>query len=438
MEERDGIVRVRHQTPNNWSGEARLIVEVPADARVRIERVGGNFEVSDLGAAVTASSINGNARLNDFAAAFTAETIHGNLNANDVGGDLRVGKVGGSARISDVEGACRLEKVGGNVTLGDVAGHCELGGVGGNLKLTDVDGHVLATVHGGAKVNDISGHCKLERVGGNLQLADVDGMVEATVQGSARVADIDGFCKLERVGGNLELADVNGAVEAAVGGSATLTLDIQHSQQIHVQAGGNINAHINTDDAEFVLQSGGATTVSGLPNGSGVTIDEPYSFTVGDGSARIELTAGGNVTVTGDKSVNFTFDFDWGDRNFMRSGGFDFTDFGNLGDKISREVQQRVREALGRSEQKMDEAMRKAEARAERAARRASGHDRRYRQPPTPPTPSIPPTPPSPSRPTTEPVSDEERRLVMEMAQEGKITKEEAARLLAALNKSAS
>ena len=109
-------------------------------------------------------------------------------------------------------------------------------------------------------------------------------------------------------------------------------------------------------------------------------------------------------------------------------------EFGNLGRDIARQVQEKV--------------ARKMREMGKRTAKVEWGEGKSWNfnfgdvaAPPKPPAPPAPPTPPAWSAPfdpveevaTGEPVSDEERGLVLRMLEEGKISAAEAATLLEAL-----
>ncbi len=72
-------------------------------------------------------------------------------------------------------------------------------------------------------------------------------------------------------------------------------------------------------------------------------------------------------------------------------------------------------------QRKLEAAQRRAERKA-RAAERAARDRRRRPEPPE-----------GPIKPRSEPVSDEERMMILQMLEQGKVTPEEAEQLLAAL-----
>jgi hypothetical protein len=108
------------------------------------------------------------------------------------------------------------------------------------------------------------------------------------------------------------------------------------------------------------------------------------------------------------------------------------------GEEMSQRIQERVTGALRRAEEKLAEAMRKMEVRTQESDRRMADAESRRRKgyawqtpPPVPAAPPVPPSPPSPKRPQA---TDEERMIILRMVEQGKISVEQAEKLLASLN----
>jgi hypothetical protein len=152
-------------------------------------------------------------------------------------------------------------------------------------------------------------------------------------------------------------------------------------------------------------------------------------LTLGDGSAKITLSAGGDVRVTNKADAGESAE------EFGNFAGLNF-DWSGFGEMISRKVERatgqaarRAEEAARRAEKLAGEAARRAERHAERHARRWKGNvgvgrwnwDFNSQNIPTPPSPP------------SEPVAEEERMAILKMLQEKKITAEQAEQLLNAL-----
>lgn len=162
-----------------------------------------------------------------------------------------------------------------------------------------------------------------------------------------------------------------------------------------------------------------------------------HDFTLGEGGAAVEVRAGGDITLT-DRPAEpepIAEELDrredaWVAARDRRghpswSGGFGFDRTSAWADMISR----RAQEAARRAEQRVHRSMRRTEeqirAAAERDMRRVD-MQAGFGHPFQPPAPPPPPPPPSP-------VTEQERLVVLQMLQDGKITVEQAEMLLAAL-----
>jgi hypothetical protein len=165
-------------------------------------------------------------------------------------------------------------------------------------------------------------------------------------------------------------------------------------------------------------------------------------FTLGSGAAKINLTAGSEVIVTSrDDEWQSVADFD----PLGREGPFSPGEFPGISadvqEKISRRIEEATRRAMKASvraqeqseriQSRVDSAMRRAEEKM-RSAERRTAHmgisvGRWGINLDGAPRPPVPPVPPS------DPVSDQERLVILKMLQEKKISLQEAEKLLAAL-----
>ena len=147
--------------------------------------------------------------------------------------------------------------------------------------------------------------------------------------------------------------------------------------------------------------------------------------TLGDGSAKINLNAGGEIRVSNRTDAGNSVD------EFGNFAGLNF-DWSGFGERISRQVEQATTRAAKRAE----EAARRAERLAERHARHGKHGlivgrwNWDLKGGPKPPAPPAPPA--LPARPS-EPVTEGERMAILKMLADKKITAEQAEQLLAAL-----
>jgi len=195
------------------------------------------------------------------------------------------------------------------------------------------------------------------------------------------------------------------------------------------------------------------------------------NLTLGTGEATLQLHGGGDIRLIGPKEgtaederagrgfagENFGADFEFQATDFAqqvvsqverqmeqlaRHLDQRLAHFGN-DEEFAGRVQEKVQNAMRRAEEKMGEVMRHTEERMRAAEARAAHKSEAQRQqpqwrpgqPPQPPHAGrpVPPQPPVPPQAPVSPVDDEERRTILRMVSEGKITVEQADQLLAAL-----
>jgi hypothetical protein len=347
---------------------------------------------------------------------------------------LRIDEVGGDVRITRIRGEVRGQSIGGSVRM-DAVGPVQIEDVGGDVKVTRVAGDLYA-----------------RNVGGTLKAGLVEGALSANTGGDTK-------CEVE-----------GGHVWVNAGGNAKVTVtDLPPDGEIRIEAGGDAVCRIPVDaGAKFQAEAGGEILLKGL-NTAKRRMEGEVSLTLGSGEATIHMNAGGNVILAanadGDSQAeaSMEFEFNWSDEMAARAGDMtqQFTEqleaqLENVsrqleermaqlanGEELAARVQQKVQAAMRRAEEKVAEAMREVERRvqhAERRSERSAARDeaRRWRkgvrvEVPIPPTPPIPPRPMRPPRPQPPTVSDEERMMVLRMVEQGKISVEEAEKLLSAM-----
>ena len=317
--------------------------------------------------------------------------------------ELRVEQQGERVRIScDDDLSLRLPRaasivvntVSGDMSLRSVMGGVELKEIHGDLSIRDVDSVLIGSVHA-----DFS----LRGAKGNLNVK--------TVHGDASIREVEGHVLLESVSDDLALRDVRGNVSANVGDDVVLYLNPGPGNAYTVTAGedillvmppkANATLTLNGDEIDIAWK--------GIPNEEDVT---SRVVTLGDGSAIVNLNAGGDIRVTDQSDAGDSAE-DFG--NFAGIG-FDWSGFG---ERISKKVQDATK--------RVEEAARRVERQAERHTRHAKASVKvgRWNWDVSPG--QFTPMPPN------EAVSDQERMSILRMLAEKKITSEEADKLLAAL-----
>ena len=369
-------------------------------------------------------------------------------------GDLITIRCDSDCTIKVPYGASLIDvQVSGNGSIKSVEGAVNVENVNGNLTIRSVGSSKISVIHGNLIAKNISGSLVLQAVKGNVNAKDV--------QGDFKVEDT--------ITGNLKLSDVDDNASASANGNATIHLDPSPGHTYTFKAKGNIACYIPTD----------ASTNVEIPEASNIFIKipdtdlpsqpkAPYNFLLGEGDAILNLSAGGNVYFSGQfEDFNFgEFEFDI-DEDFedlslaieeqvlqqmeaqmdMLEAELDMQmanitrniEISGISPEKAEKIVEKTRRASERANKKAQEKMKRAQdkmqrkleaarRRAERKARAAerAARDRRRR----PETYKW--SPPKPE-PVQEPVTDDERLLILEMLEQGTISIDEAEQLLKAL-----
>lgn len=346
------------------------------------------------------------------------------IKVDSVGGDLSVVGWDGDILVKGEEDEIGLQQNGEEITIssaGDVAlrvpkgASFEFGNIGGDAAIRGVQGEVfLRNVGGDLSIRE-AGSVTIGSIGADFNLRNVRGDVHVkNAGGDVSIRDAGGKVMLESVGNDLALRGARGDVKVNVGEDVIVYLDPRADGEYSIVAGDDILLVIPADADATLTMQGDQIDVD-LP---GVEPDGDATERVvvlGSGSAKISLSAGGDVRVSSrEDAAEYAEEFG----NFA---GMNF-DFSGLGDRISKRVEEATRRATKRAE----EAMRRAErhARRGRMGLEIGRWNWDFKGTPKPP---MPPAPPS------EPVSDAERMAILKMLAEKKITAEQAEQLLAAL-----
>jgi hypothetical protein len=343
----------------------------------------------------------------------------------------------------------------GDVRIGAVTGDIEIKAVAGDLDLRDV---------GAVKIGAVSGDLSARHVAGDLAVQQV--------AADASIRAVDGALAAEMIGADLFLRSVSGDVSATVGADASLSLDPAPGRAYRVTAGSSIACRMPEDaDAVLTVMSGSGVVAVRIPD---VQLSEPAdgvrTLTLGVGGPEVVLEAGGGVVISSgaqpeaaDIGAQFAEDFggmaeeitgqvevrveqvmsslsDHLSRmsetlpGVLEAAGLSATEADRIAERVRESGERAAERAARRAERKAAKAARRAEKAARRAERKkhrkkmfVAGHHRHG------PEGGAFHWSPAGRVPEREPVSDEERLAVLRMLEEGKITAEEAERLLRAL-----
>jgi len=320
--------------------------------------------------------------------------------------NLIIERVGGSAFIEDLEGTLTVQKVGGDLAMRRLA----------SVRMEKNGGNCMA--------EDVSGELSIGKVGGDL-----------------RVRGVGGGIQVGMAGGDLDLVIHGvGVTDGRAGGDAQVYFTEGLGERVAVKAGGDVALYLPTSvNGSFALVSGGETIQIHLVNGE-QKIDEGvesrhHEFTLGEGGAKIEVMAGGDIRVADEyeEPQSISEDLDrredaWKEARERHgqvpwSSGFGFDRSSAWADMISR----RAQEAARRAEQRASAATRRTEDQIRQAAERELRRvEWQFRG-------GMPPVPPTPPPPAAEPVTEKERLMILQLLQDGKITVEQAEILLSAI-----
>lgn len=335
------------------------------------------------------------------------------------GASLEFTRIGGDASIRGVVGGCELKEVAGDLSIRDI-GAITIDTIHGDLSLSNTKGNVyVKNIHSDASIRDVEGNLEIESIADDLSLREVKGNLHVkNAHGDVSIHGVDGNVVLDSVADDLALRGARGNIKVNVGEDVVVYLDPKADAEYSIHA---------DDDILLVLPKNANATLDMradeiFMDWQGTENDDATQrvVTLGDGSAKINLNAGGEIRVSNRADAGNSVD------EFGNFAGLNF-DWSGFGERISRQVEQATTRAAKRAE----EAARRAERHAERHLRRGKGGlvagrwNWDFKGAPKPP---LPPDPPS------EPVSEEERMAILKMLAEKKITAQQAEELLNALD----
>lgn len=322
--------------------------------------------------------------------------------------EVRLEQNGDEIRLScDDDISLRIPKA-STLTLGSISGDAAIRGVSGDIKIAAIEGDLSMRDVGNVSIDSIASDFSLRSARGNLYLKSADGDVS--------LRDVEGNISIDSIADDLALRGARGNIKVNVGEDVVVYLEPRDDGQYLVTAGDDILLVLPTTANATVTMQGDEIDIEwpGIQNDPEAT---ERVVMLGGGSAKIMLTAGGDVRLTNQANAAESAE------EFGNFAGLNF-DWSGFGERISRQVQA----ATTRAARSAEEAARRAERHAER-------HARRWGKNPPPGTwdfgPRGMPTPPG--MPKSEPVAEEERMAILKMLQEKKITAEQAEQLLQAL-----
>lgn len=289
-----------------------------------------------------------------------------------------------------------------------ISGDASIRGVLGGIAIKEIHGDLSVRDIGSLSIDTAHSDFSLRGAKGNLYIKNVYSDVS--------IRDVDGTVTLDSVADDLALRGARGNIKVNVGDDVVVYLEPKANGEYSINAGDDILLVLPKSANATVTMQGDEIDV----DWQGIEQDEEATervIVLGDGSAKITLSAGGDVRVTNRADAGESAE------EFGNFAGLNF-DWSGFGDRISRQVTDRVTK-------RVEEATRRAERHVERQARHGKSGlvvgrwNWDFKGTPKPPTP---PTPPS------EPVSEDERMAILKMLAEKKINSQQAEELLNALD----
>lgn len=349
------------------------------------------------------------------------------ININSVSGDLSIiGWDGEDMLIKADDDEARVEQKDGEVHLSSEDDLSLRVPTGALLLLQSVDGDVaIRGVMGDIELKEVSGDLSI-REAGSIVIDTVEGdfnlrgakknLYVKNAHGDVSIREVEGSITLDSVADDLALRGARGNIKVNVGEDVVVYLEPKPDGEYSITAGDDILLVLRTNANATLTMSGDRINVD-WPGIKDEDLTERV-VTLGNGSAKISLKAGGKIRVSNNAEAGESVE------EFGNFAGLNF-DWSGFGERISKRVEQ----ATARATKRVEEAARRAERHAERHAGRFArpGKHGPWNWDFGPK--GVPNPPPAPS----EPVSEDERMAILKMLAEKKITAEQAEQLLAAL-----
>jgi len=301
------------------------------------------------------------------------------------------------------------------VVVSTVSGDCDLRDIQSSVQIGQVGGDLTGQRLGRISIEAVGGDCEIRQVAGEAKIRHIGGDFLGV--------ELSGVLTVDGVGGDVDLITHHGDVSIRAGGDVTISLADGFEGMVDLRAGAdvtiglpascNVKLDLTAGRGEIVYRWGGERQI--IENHQDVR-------TIGNGNALIQAKAGDEVIVMDQLRTDERWQrgFDRQEERWQRA-----QQRVRAWERATDETNRRIAAASERAARKAEEAARRAEQRVQETMKRIeqrkhgwSGMGGVFNGVPVKP----------PSR-----VSDDERRLILQMLAEKKITAEEADRLLRAL-----
>lgn len=300
----------------------------------------------------------------------------------------------------------------------------------GDLRVKDVRGSVSANQVGGSASIRRAGQVTLGTVDGQFSVRETHSLNAEHIGGHASIRDIPAAVIIGAVGGSLAGRDIPGGLQIEhVGGNLEVRTDCHPETQYRVEVGGSVEFSVpGGANVRFLVNAGGAIRAdSGFQRAEE---GRQAIFTLGEGSAVVQIQAGGSVRLKqrgyyGPDDQEFPLDMDAFSEQFEDAFGQLDIQFGNIEkqmDLIPPQVRGRVSRKLDAARRRMMDAQKRVVQTMQSAQRDFNVEDW-----------SAATVDLTRGRSRSEPVTEQERLMILQMLEDGKISVTEAQKLLDAL-----
>jgi len=373
--------------------EDSLELQVPFETIIIASKIDGDVHIEQV-RQIELRTVNGDIDVRDINGTLLLTKVKGDVTLNEIGAEVTLADLYGELAVRSAPVVRIRGDMKGDVTLFTI-GRIEVEHISSDMMLTEVTEVVVGNVASDLQV-----------VGGtNVQVGNVGSDCELrNVQGDIRLGNVGSDIKLTGVGGTLHLGNIgsdatikgfHGSIQGGmIGADLYLQADFPAGTTTRLQVGKD--AHVLLPDHPNVTIQASA---GGSVRGDSVAASSPYGSTVnliyGDGSAKLELQVGCNLTLRCKESPRSSSSssggkwetVDWTDfGKEMSQWGRDFgQEMAQWGNELGRDINTAVHDAITtfgkdftrHTKDHVSHAQRFAEAQTRRAERLAKAQTRR-------------------------------------------------------------
>lgn len=356
-----------------------------------------------------------------------------------VGLKLVIQNVAGDAMLTKLEGGLTVNSVGGDLLMRDMAA-AEIQNVGGDLEVSLIKGELFIEHLGGEMLgSDLLGTTRMGQVGGDVTLSNVQGALEMEkISGDLMVNDAQAI-HARKVKGEADLFRVRGDIILKASGDINLQPSAEGMNSITLEAGGDIDFYWPPElGVTFNVNSDGGEIEVELDDREEELVAHHAEFTHGDGKVNVVAHASGDISITSKlrkaPSVEVTGAAAAGDDGESWDEAFTGK-FQENWDRFEREFDQfpeRFEKTIGDKMRQVDDQIEKAMQKVRHGVK-MDRDGRRAMVIATALAGKQAHQPGAEAEPKGSAVTEDERKMILKMLQEKKISVEEAEKLFETL-----